>query len=135
MPEGVLVLSRLSRIWKSHIRDLVLRVPMEMDLAVGTPSSNIVAKAEASQKQKASTSCATSSHVAKRNSDDDYACVEILLVTLLCSATVIPSSENQSRSSTAPTAEGKGVMVDDATAPSAGSSRSRPSSRPDPSFR
>ncbi|GKC85580.1 hypothetical protein Tco_1141297 [Tanacetum coccineum] len=79
------------------------------DFAAGTPSFKIVAKAEASQKRKASTSDATLSHVAKRT-----------------------------RSSTAPTAkdsQGKGVMVDVAAAPSACASRSRLSSGPAPSFR
>ncbi|GJZ29714.1 hypothetical protein Tco_0574361, partial [Tanacetum coccineum] len=155
MPEGVLVLSGLSRVWKSRVCDSVLRgadgnvigihdflclpewtgaevqeEPHLDDLAVGTPSSKIVAKAEASQKQKASTSGATSSHVAKRtrsalaqssgsttrpslfvgdddeSDDDDDACVEIPLVTPLPSTVVILSSGNQGGSSTAPTAEG-----------------------------
>ncbi|GJY22058.1 uncharacterized mitochondrial protein-like protein [Tanacetum coccineum] len=115
MPEGVLVLSGLSRVWKSHVCDPVLwgadgndtggrlelcfvaSLPFEephhdirptlqrlpfyctppavanvvipdptlVDLAVGTPSSKILANAEASQKRKASTSGATSSHIAK----------------------------------------------------------------------
>ncbi|GJY60934.1 ribonuclease H-like domain-containing protein [Tanacetum coccineum] len=183
MPEGVLVLSGLSRVWKSRVCDPVLRGadgnvmgihdflclpewtgaevqeephldvrptlqrlpfyctppaaadavipdPTLEDLAVGTPSSKIVAKAEASQKRKASTSGATSSHVAKRtrsalaqssgsttrpslfvgdddeSDDDDDACVEIPLVTPLRSAAVIPSSGNQGGSSVAPAAEG-----------------------------
>ncbi|GJR24716.1 hypothetical protein Tco_0973243 [Tanacetum coccineum] len=138
------------------------------DLAVGTPSSKILAKAEASQKRKASTSGATSSHVAKRtrsalaqssssttrpslfvgDSDDesdgdDDACFEILLVTPIRFATVIPSLGNHGGSSIAPTAEGsntrdsrgKGIMADDAAAPSVGVSRSRPTFRPVPSFR
>ncbi|GJZ41922.1 hypothetical protein Tco_0588808, partial [Tanacetum coccineum] len=92
-------------------------------------------------KRKAFTSSATSSHVAKRtrsalaqsfgsttrpslfvgdddesDDDDDDAYVEIPLGTPLRSA-------------------GKGVMVDDATAPSASASRPRLSSRPAPSFR
>ncbi|GJX16924.1 hypothetical protein Tco_0217756 [Tanacetum coccineum] len=52
------------------------------DLAVGTPSSKIVAKAKASQKRKASTSGTISSYVTKRTSDDDddVVCVKILLV-------------------------------------------------------
>ncbi|GKG21351.1 hypothetical protein Tco_0383946, partial [Tanacetum coccineum] len=78
-------------------------------------------------KRKASTSGATSSHVAKRtrsalaqstgsttrpslfegdddeSDDDDDACVEILLVTPLRSTVVIPSSGNQGGSSAAPT--------------------------------
>nr|GEZ58807.1 hypothetical protein [Tanacetum cinerariifolium] len=94
MPEGVLVLSGLSRVWKSRVCDLVLRGadgngmesspskapfyytphavaeavildPTLKDLAVGTPSFKIVAKAEASHKRKASTSGVASSHVAK----------------------------------------------------------------------
>ncbi|GJW47808.1 hypothetical protein Tco_0079454 [Tanacetum coccineum] len=177
MPEGVLVLSGLSRVWKSHVCDPVLQgadgnvmgihdflcLPEwtgAEDLAAGSPSSKIVAKAEASLKQKASTSGATSSHVAKctrsalaqssgsttRHSlfvgdddkSDDDACVEIPLETPLRFAAVIPSSGNQGGSSAAPTAEdsrGKGVMVDDAATPSVGASRLRPSSRPTPSFR
>ncbi|GKB50569.1 hypothetical protein Tco_0901322, partial [Tanacetum coccineum] len=103
MPEDVLVLSRLSHVWKSRVCDPVLRgadgnevqdephldvtptlhrlpfyctptavadaviqYPTPEDLTVGTPSAKILAKAEASQKRKVSTSGATSSHVAKR---------------------------------------------------------------------
>ncbi|GKG28700.1 hypothetical protein Tco_0416065, partial [Tanacetum coccineum] len=83
------------------------------DLTTGTPSSKILAKAEASQKRKASTPGATSGHVAKRtrsalaqsahsttrhslfvsgfddeSDGDDDACVKIMLVTPLRSATV-----------------------------------------------
>ncbi|GJX27134.1 hypothetical protein Tco_0233430 [Tanacetum coccineum] len=76
-------------------------------------------------------------------SDDDDACVEIPLVTPIHSAAVIPSLRNQGGSSAAPAAEGpgtrdswgKGIMADDAAAPSVGVSRSRPSSEPAPSFR
>ncbi|GKE90484.1 hypothetical protein Tco_1567959, partial [Tanacetum coccineum] len=46
--------------------DVVIPDPTLEDLAVATPSFKILAKAEASQKRKASTSCATSSRVAKR---------------------------------------------------------------------
>ncbi|GJT64377.1 hypothetical protein Tco_1015857 [Tanacetum coccineum] len=144
--------------------DVVILDPTLEDLIAGTPSSKIVAKAEASYKRKASTSGATSIHVAKRtryalaqssssttrpslfvgdddeidNDDDDDACVKITLVTPLRSAAMIPSLGNQGGSSTAPTAEdsqGKGLMVDDVAAPSAGASRPRPSSGPAPSFR
>ncbi|GJU20159.1 hypothetical protein Tco_1153501, partial [Tanacetum coccineum] len=150
------------------VADAVIPDPILEDLAVGTPSSKIVAKAEASQKQKASTFGATSSHVAKRtrsalaqssdsttqpslfvgDSDDesdgdDDACVEIPLVTPLRSIAVIPPSGNQGRSFAAPAAEGsntrdsrgRGIMVDDAAAPSGGASRPRPSFGPAPSFR
>ncbi|GJT75263.1 hypothetical protein Tco_1041988 [Tanacetum coccineum] len=150
-----------SRIKKSQeLKDKDFQ-PTPEDLALGTPSSKIIAKAKASQKRMASTSGATLSHVAKRTrsvlaqssgstthpslfvgdddeSDDDDACVEILLVTPLSSAVVIPSLENEVGSSAAPTTKdsrGKGVMVDDVAAPSAGASRSRPSSGPSPLFR
>nr|GEW09333.1 retrovirus-related Pol polyprotein from transposon TNT 1-94 [Tanacetum cinerariifolium] len=110
IPEGVLVLSGLSRVWKIHVfmgihdffclpewtsaevqeephldvrptlqrllfyctppaaADAVISDPTPEDLAVGTPSSKILANAEASQKRKATTSGATSSHVVKRTS-------------------------------------------------------------------
>ncbi|GJT23131.1 hypothetical protein Tco_0893068 [Tanacetum coccineum] len=94
------------------------------DHAVGTPSSKILAKAEASQKRKASTSGATSRHVTKCTSDidDDDAC---------------------GGSSAAPTAEGpgtrdsrgKGIMANDVVAPSVSVSRPRPSFGPAPLFR
>ncbi|GKG21370.1 hypothetical protein Tco_0383965, partial [Tanacetum coccineum] len=85
------------------------------DLAVGTPSSKIVAKAEASQKQEASTFGATLSHVTKRtrsalaqssgittrpslfvgdddeSDDDDDACVEIPLATPRSAAMILSS--------------------------------------------
>ncbi|GKA58001.1 hypothetical protein Tco_0757189 [Tanacetum coccineum] len=111
--------------------DVVIPNPTLEDLAIGTPSSKIVAKAEASHKRKASTSGAALSHVAKRtrsalaqlsgsttrpnlfvgDSDDesdgdDDACVEIPLVTPLRSAAMIPPLWNQGRSSVAPTAKG-----------------------------
>ncbi|GJY75839.1 hypothetical protein Tco_0480955 [Tanacetum coccineum] len=120
IPKGVLVLSGLSRVWKSRVFDPVL----------WGADGNDCPKAEASQKRKASTSGATSSHVAKRtsNDDDDDACVEILLVTPLCSTAAIPSLGNHGGSFTTPTAKGsnprdywgKGVMVDDVVTPSAG---------------
>ncbi|GJX07177.1 retrovirus-related pol polyprotein from transposon TNT 1-94 [Tanacetum coccineum] len=128
----------------SATANAVIPEPAPMDLAVGTPSSKIVAKAKASQKRKASTSSAASSHVTLMVSDgDDDDCVEILLVTPLRSAAVIPLLGNQGRSSTAPNAkgsntrdsQGKGIMVDDSVAPSGGASRPRLSSRPAPSFR
>ncbi|GJU23357.1 hypothetical protein Tco_1156699 [Tanacetum coccineum] len=70
--------------------------------------------------------------------DDDDACIEIPLVTPLCSAAVIPSSRNQGGSSAAPAAEdsrGKGIMANDTAVQSIGVSRPRPSSGPAPSFR
>ncbi|GJY10118.1 hypothetical protein Tco_0378303 [Tanacetum coccineum] len=192
MLEGVLVLSRLSRVWKRRVCDSVLRGadgnvmgihdflcllewtgveiqeephldvrptlqrlpfyctppvtadavildPASEDLTVGTPSSKIVAKVEASQKQNASTFGSASS----LSDGDDDGCVEIPLVTPVHSTAMIPSLGNQGRSSTAPAAEGsntrdsrgKGVMVDDAAEPSVGASRPRPSFGPASSFR
>nr|GEW72880.1 hypothetical protein [Tanacetum cinerariifolium] len=64
---------------------------------------------------------------------DDDACVEIPLVTPLCSAAMIPSSRNEGRSSNA--LAGKCIMADDVIAPSVGASRPRPSSGPSPSLR
>ncbi|GJS87389.1 hypothetical protein Tco_0770025 [Tanacetum coccineum] len=149
----------------SAAAEAVIPVPTLEDLAVGTPSFKIVAKAEAFQKRKPSTSGATLSHVAKctrsalaqssssttrpslfvgdDDESDDDTCVEIPLVTPLRSATVILSSGNQGGSFVAPTAEGsnprdyqgKGVMVDDAVAPSASVNRTRPTSEPAPLFR
>ncbi|GJZ53442.1 hypothetical protein Tco_0608327 [Tanacetum coccineum] len=143
--------------------DVVILDPTLEDLTVSSPSSKILAKAETSQKQKASTSGVISSHVAKRtrsalaqfsgsttrpslfvgdsndeSDGDDDACVEIPLVTPFRSAAVIPSSGNQGRSSTVLDAEdsrGKGIMADDAVASSVGASRPRLSSGPAPSFR
>ncbi|GJW16603.1 hypothetical protein Tco_0024039 [Tanacetum coccineum] len=125
----------------STMADVVIPNPTPEDLAVGTPSYKIVAKAEASQNT-------TRPNLFVGDSDDesdgdDDACVEILLVTPLRSAVVISPSGNQGRSSPAPTTEGsntrdsrgKGIMVDDAAAPSGGVSRKRPSSGPTPSFR
>nr|GFD19399.1 hypothetical protein [Tanacetum cinerariifolium] len=115
-----------------------------------------------SQNRKASTCGATSSHVAKRtrsalvqssssttrlslfmgdddgSDDDDDACVKISLVTPLRSAAVIPFIRNQGGSSATHVAKGsntRGIMADDAVAPSAGTSHPRPSSGPVPLFR
>ncbi|GJZ49304.1 hypothetical protein Tco_0603494 [Tanacetum coccineum] len=208
--EGVLVLSSLSHVWKSHVCDPVLRGanrngwtgaevqeephhnirptlqrlpfyytpptvtdavisdPTLEDLVMGTPSVKIIAKDEASEKRKASTSGATSIYVAKHtrftlaqlfnsttrlslfvddsddeSDDDGDACVEIPLVTFIHYATVILSLGNQGESFVAPFAKGpgtrdtrgKGIMFNDADAPSAGASRPRPSFGSVPSFR
>ncbi|GJR99946.1 hypothetical protein Tco_0316455 [Tanacetum coccineum] len=128
--------------------------PTPKDLAVGTPSFKIVAKAEASQKRKASTSGAASSHVSKRTrsalaqssgsttrpslfvgdddkSDDDDACVEIPLVTPLRSAILIPSSGNQGGSSIIEV-RALWLMI---LLHRLRVSRPRPSSKPAPSFK
>nr|GEW02692.1 hypothetical protein [Tanacetum cinerariifolium] len=177
MPKGVLVLSGSSRVWKNRFCDLVLcgadgnvmgihdflclpewtdaEVQEEPHLDVRPTLQKLsfycTSPAAADAKQKASTSGATSSHVAKRTnsalaqssdsttqpslfagdddeSDDDDACMEIPLVTPFHFAAVIHSSRKQD-------SRGKGIMVDDAAAPSGGVSRQRPSSRPAPSFR
>ncbi|GJV13441.1 hypothetical protein Tco_1354982 [Tanacetum coccineum] len=91
IPKGVLVLSGLSRVWKSRTYDLVLRgangnvmgihdflclpewtvaeVQEErhhVDLVVGTPSTKVLAKADSLKKRKALLFGVASSHVAKR---------------------------------------------------------------------
>ncbi|GJW28427.1 hypothetical protein Tco_0045302 [Tanacetum coccineum] len=192
MPEGVLVLSGLSRVWKSRICDPVLRGadgnvmgiydflclpewigaevqeephfdvrstlqrlpfyctppaaadvvipdPTLEDLTIGTPSSKILAKVEASQKRKASISGATSGHVAKRTSDgDDDACVEILLVNPLRSAAVTILQGTRVGALLLlllKVLKPEGIMVNDAATPSGGASRPRPSSEPAPPFK
>ncbi|GKE76232.1 hypothetical protein Tco_1542352 [Tanacetum coccineum] len=115
--------------------DTVILDPSPADLAASKPSTKVLAKVEASQKRKASTYGATSSHVAK--------CTRSALAQSSDSVDVIPSSRNQGGSSVAPAAEGsntrdsqgKGIMVDDVVAPSNGVSRPRTSSGPAPSFR
>ncbi|GKF27726.1 hypothetical protein Tco_0094068, partial [Tanacetum coccineum] len=85
--------------------------------------------------QSSSSTTRPSLFVGDDDESDDEACVEILLVTLFRSATMIPSLGNQGGSSVAPTAkgsnardyQGKGVMVDDAVALSAGVIQTRPS--------
>ncbi|GJW00678.1 hypothetical protein Tco_1555929 [Tanacetum coccineum] len=182
MPEGVLVLSGLSHVWKSQtcdlantskaslpiVADVVMPDPTLKDVAASNPSAKVVAKAEASQKQKTCTSNAASSHVAKRTrstmaqvsssttrpnlfaddsdaecDDDNDSCYEILLVTPIHSATVIPSSGNQDGGSASPNAEGpntrdsrgKSIITDADVAPPACASRPRSSSGPASSFR
>ncbi|GJR87681.1 hypothetical protein Tco_0211692 [Tanacetum coccineum] len=194
MPEGVLVLSGLSHIWKSRVCDLVLRGadgnvmgihdflclpewtgveiqeephldlrptlqrlsfcctppatadavipdPTPEDLAIGTPSSNIVCLGSIIYSTtRPSLFVGDDDEI---DDDDDDACVEISLVTPLHSVVVIPSSGNQGGSFVPSAAEGsntresrgKGVMVDDVAAPSAGVSRPRSSFGPAPSFR
>ncbi|GKA73500.1 hypothetical protein Tco_0779802 [Tanacetum coccineum] len=104
--------------------------------------SKILAKAEASQKRKASTSGATLSHVAKRTRS---------ALAQSSGSTTRPSffvgdsdDENDGDddacggSSVAPTAEGsntKGIMADDAATSSVSLSRLWPSSGPVPSFK
>ncbi|GKC98395.1 hypothetical protein Tco_1168670 [Tanacetum coccineum] len=94
------------------LADAVIPEPAPEDLVVGTPSSKIVAKTEASQNSTTQPSLFVGDG---DESDDDDACVEIPLVTPLRSAA--------------------GIMVDDAATSSAGVSRSRPSSGPAPSFK
>ncbi|GJZ07306.1 hypothetical protein Tco_0541099, partial [Tanacetum coccineum] len=107
MPEGVLVLSSYG---PPASADAVIPEPAPEDLVVGTLSSKIVAKAEASRNSTTQTSLFVGDG---DESDDDDACVEIPLVTPLR----------------------KGIMVDDAATSSAGVSRSRPSFGPAPSFK
>ncbi|GKA52828.1 hypothetical protein Tco_0746143 [Tanacetum coccineum] len=163
MPEGVLVLSRLSRVWKSRIyvtmlrgadgngtgeepyldvrptlqrlpfyctplaaADAVIPEPALEDLALGTLSSKIVAKAESSQNTIRPNLFVGDSDV--ESDGDDDTCIKIPLVTPLSYAFVNPPLGNQGRSSAAPASKGsntqdswgKGIMVDDTIAPSGG---------------
>ncbi|GJZ12151.1 hypothetical protein Tco_0546910 [Tanacetum coccineum] len=181
MPEGVLVLSGLSHVWKSRVCDLVLRGadgnvmgihdflclsewtgaevqedpyldirptlqmlpfyctlpsaadvaipdPTPEDLAVGTPSAKILAKVEAFQKRKASTSGATSSHVAKHaRSSLAQSSSSTTRRSLFGGSSATPAAEGPGTRDS----RGKGI----AAAPSVDESRPRPSSRPAPSFR
>ncbi|GKE03966.1 hypothetical protein Tco_1395984 [Tanacetum coccineum] len=153
MPEGVLVLSGLSHVWKSRVCDLVLRgadrnvigihdflclpewtgaeVQEEPHLDVRPTLQRLPFYCTPPAATDAVTPNPTPKDLAigdDDESDDDDACVEIPLVTPLRSAAVIPSLGNQD-------SRGKGIMVDDAAAPSGGVSRQRPSSGPAPSFR
>ncbi|GJZ82675.1 hypothetical protein Tco_0647848 [Tanacetum coccineum] len=144
--------------------DAAIPDPTLEDLAVGNPSAKVIAKAEASQKRKAFTYGATSSDVAKhtrsalaqssgsttrpnlfadnsgKESDydnDDDACVEILLITPIRSATMTSISRNQGGDSTAegPSTRGKGIMTDATIASFEGASHPWYLSGAAPSFR
>nr|GEV95993.1 retrovirus-related Pol polyprotein from transposon TNT 1-94 [Tanacetum cinerariifolium] len=73
--EGVLVLSSLSQLWVAMSFSICPSEPMlrfrknltPKDLADGTPSAKVIAKAEASKKQKASFSGVAPSYVPKHN--------------------------------------------------------------------
>ncbi|GKA52440.1 hypothetical protein Tco_0745755 [Tanacetum coccineum] len=156
MHERVLVLFGLSHVWKSHVCDLeephhdiwpnlqrlpfygtppafidaVIPDPTLEDLAVGTPSAKILAKAEVSLNNTTRPSLFMDNSD-DESDDDGNACVEIPLVTPIRSAAVIPSSRELYCSHS----RGKGIMFDDAAAPSAGLSRPRPSSSFVPSLR
>ncbi|GKA28060.1 integrase, catalytic region, zinc finger, CCHC-type containing protein [Tanacetum coccineum] len=176
MPEEVLALFGLSRVWKSRtfigihdflcflewtsvevqkephhdIRPTLQRLPFYCthvatidvavpdptpeELAVSNPSAKVIAKDEASQKRKASTSGFASSHVSKRTrsaaaqssgstthpnffaddsvaeSDDDDACYEIPIVTSIRPTAMIPPSGNHSGGTTAPAAKGPNIL-------------------------
>ncbi|GJT26224.1 hypothetical protein Tco_0906499 [Tanacetum coccineum] len=148
MPEGVLVLSGLSRIWKSRVCDPVLQGANRNVMGIHDflclpewigAEGHVAKRTRSALAQSFGSTTHPSLFVGNDDDDacidDDDACVEIPLVTPLRSAAMIPSSGNEGRSSAAPTAEGKRVMVDNAVASFAGASRSRPSSGPAPSFR
>nr|GEW29891.1 hypothetical protein [Tanacetum cinerariifolium] len=97
--------------------DDVISDPTLEDLVVGTPSSKILAKAEVSQKRKASISGDSDDE----SDGDDDACVDFLLVTPLYFVVVIPCLGNQRGSFATPAAKdsrGKGIMADAAVASS-----------------
>ncbi|GJW01274.1 hypothetical protein Tco_1556525 [Tanacetum coccineum] len=133
--KGVLVLSGLSRIWKTWTCDSLLwdfdvngtegegvwlafyytpltaanaaiPDPTLEDLAASTPSAKVLAKAEASMKQKVFTSGASSSHVAKRTSDDDEDAYSRGKSIMTDAAGALSGSASHPRPSSSPTPEG-----------------------------
>nr|GFA48971.1 hypothetical protein [Tanacetum cinerariifolium] len=112
--------------------DVAILNPTSEDLAASTPDAKVLAKAEASKKQKVSTSGSAPNHVAKRtrsamaqssrstsqpnlfveNNDDEEsddkedACVELRLITHICSTATIPTRGNQSGGSNPSAVEG-----------------------------
>nr|GEW07039.1 hypothetical protein [Tanacetum cinerariifolium] len=126
--------------------DVAIPDPTLKDLAVGTPSVKVMAKAEAFKKRKASTFGSALSHVAKRTrlatahspgstscpslfvqdtnddeSDNEDACFEIPLIIPIQYAATIPTKGNQSGGSVPSAIEdsrGKAIMSDAADAPS-----------------
>nr|GEV19793.1 hypothetical protein [Tanacetum cinerariifolium] len=120
--------------------DVVILKPTPEDVAAGTPSFKILAKAKASHKRKASTSGATSGHVAKRTRST---LAQSPGSTTRPNLFVGDSDNENGRSSAALAAEvshiqdsrGKGIMVNDVVVPSGGASRLRPSNGPAPSFK
>ncbi|GKB84864.1 hypothetical protein Tco_0957136, partial [Tanacetum coccineum] len=149
MPEGVLVLSGLSHVWKSRICDPWIGVEVQEEplhdirptlqrlLFYYTPPADVgVVIPDPTLEDLAVDN-------SDNESDDDDACVKILLVTPICFAAVIPTLGNQGGSSAAPATKGpstrdsrgKGIMVDDVAASFVGMSRPRPSSGLASSFR
>nr|GEU79933.1 reverse transcriptase domain-containing protein [Tanacetum cinerariifolium] len=138
MPEGVLVLFGMSRDWKNRFCDLVLRgvdgnvmgihdflclfewtgakVQEEPYLDVRLTLQRLPFYCTPSVTAKTYSEGSFRDFDNESGGDED-ACVEILLVTALFSAAVIPPSGNQGWSSAAPTEGsntlGKCVMVDD----------------------
>ncbi|GJS75077.1 hypothetical protein Tco_0724958 [Tanacetum coccineum] len=160
MPKRVLVLSGLSRVWKSRVCDLVLqgvdRNVMDIHDFLclpewtgaeccysGSYSGGSCRGSAMSQSSASTTRPSLFVDNSDNRSDDDDVCVKILLVTPIRSTTVIPSSEHQGGSFIVLAAEGlgtrdsrgKGIMADNAATAFVGVSRPRPSSRPAPSFR
>ncbi|GJX18924.1 hypothetical protein Tco_0221601 [Tanacetum coccineum] len=95
MPEGVLVLSGLSHVWKSHVCDLVLRGADGNVMGI----HDFLCLPDTTHP----------SLLVDNSDDDDDACVEIPLVTPIQSAAVIPSSRNRGRIFAAPAVEGLGT--------------------------
>ncbi|GJZ63760.1 hypothetical protein Tco_0620181 [Tanacetum coccineum] len=143
MPDGCCHGSTLQRLpfycTPPAVANAVIPDPTPDDLVAINPSVKVVAKAEASQNRNASTSGATSSHVANRT----RSAMAQSSVTSIHSAAMIPSSGNQGGGSAAPAAEGpntqdswgKGIMTDADVASSASASRPRASSGPTSSLR
>nr|GEW37128.1 ankyrin repeat-containing domain, PGG domain protein [Tanacetum cinerariifolium] len=97
MPEGVLVLSSLSWVQKSQIRDSILRD------SSGNAPSHVAKRTRSTTTQSSGVTSRPNLFVGndddEESDDDEDACVEITLITPIRSAATIPVGENQGRGS------------------------------------
>ncbi|GKB62666.1 hypothetical protein Tco_0918852 [Tanacetum coccineum] len=156
MPEGYgyarfFMLARMD--WIRASINAAIPTPTPQDVVVSTTNTKVLAKAEASKKRRASTFGRASSQVSKHtrstmahssgssarlnlfddsdinneeSDDDDDDCVEISLITPICSAATIPVRGNHSGGSAPSTAEdsrGKAIMEDVVDTPSGSADR------------
>nr|GEW53915.1 hypothetical protein [Tanacetum cinerariifolium] len=110
--------------------NVAIPTPTLEDLAAATPNTKVLAKAEASKKQRVSTS-----GIDPIQSDDDDACVEIPLITSIYSAITIHVRGNQSggyvpSATEGPSNRGKAIMDDAAGTPFGSVGRSLAFTRP-----
>ncbi|GJU95093.1 hypothetical protein Tco_1319849 [Tanacetum coccineum] len=144
MPEGVLVLSGLSRVWKSRVCNPVLQgadrngmgagfnyfvlCPWPLLLAFIIEEPHLDVRPTLQRLPFYCTPPAAAAVVIPGPTLED------LVVGTPSSKIVAKAEAFQKRKASTSDSRGKGVMVDDAAAPSAGVSQPRPSSEPAPSF-